>query len=68
MAVDTTLLQRYRKATEALLDAITVFEARVRTHDGAEYKRLEGRIEECQAEMDRVRLEFENPEELRRIG
>lgn len=41
MAVDAKLVLQYRNATEALLDALTVFEAKIHTRDGAEYNRLE---------------------------
>ncbi len=68
MPVDRTLLEEYRIATEALLDAITVFQTRLHTHDGAEYMRLEQLVETRQEKLDSVRREFENPEELKRSG
>ncbi len=73
MAADTTLLARYRIATEALLDALTVFESRIRTRDGAEYDRLENLVEKRQEELDEVqaqyeRREYERPDDLERSG
>ena len=62
MAVEAGLLKQYRHATEALLDALTVFEARLQTRDGAEYVRLEQLVGKCQADLDKVRLEFEQSE------
>jgi hypothetical protein len=68
MAVDRTPLEQYRQATEALLDALTAFQSRNHTRHGAEYQRLQRLIEECQADMDSARREFENPEALNRSG
>jgi hypothetical protein len=60
MAVDAKLLLQYRDATEALLDALTVFEAKIHTRDGAEYNRLEQLMDKCQADLDKVRRDIEN--------
>jgi hypothetical protein len=73
MAVDTTLLERYRKATEALLDALTVCQSRNHIRQGVEYERLEKLIEKCESELDRVRgeyksREYERQDDLKRSG
>jgi hypothetical protein len=71
--LDAGLLQQYRNATEALLDAISVFESRFRTRNGAEYDRLEKLVEKRQIELVEVRAqyerrEFERPDDLKRSG
>jgi hypothetical protein len=53
------LLENYRNAAEALLDALTVFHSRKDSRDEAEYNRLKQFTEECQAKLDQARLEFE---------
>jgi hypothetical protein len=42
---DGRLLEEYRSASEALLDAITVLQGRLHTRDGTECKRLAQLIE-----------------------
>jgi len=68
MAVNSRLLEEYRKAAESLLDAIIVFEARIHTRDAAEYKRLELLVVKRHEELDSVRREFERKEDMRQAG
>jgi hypothetical protein len=64
MTQDGKLLEEYRHAAEALLDAVTVLQAHLHTRDKTEYKRLLGLVAKCQAELDRVRGEFERHEDM----
>jgi|HubBroStandDraft_6_1064221.scaffolds.fasta_scaffold5355825_1 hypothetical protein len=59
MTEDGRLLEEYRRATEALLDAITVLQGRLHTRDATESKRLAQLVEKCNQELDRIRREFE---------
>jgi hypothetical protein len=73
VAVDRTLLEKYRQATEALLDALTVFQSRNHIRHGAEHQRLEQLIEKSESELDRVRREYqgqryERPDDLKQSG
>jgi len=60
--MDRTLLEQYRQATEALLDALTVFQSRNHTRVGAEHERLQQLVEKCESELDRVRREYQRQE------
>jgi hypothetical protein len=66
----TELLGRYRKAAEALHDALLAFGTRFHTEDHGEYARLLKLVETCQDELDEGRREFERgvPEGLQRSG
>ena len=71
MATPTELLERYRKAAEALHDALLTFGTRMHTTDHGEYERLKKLVEKCQADLDEARWEFQRaivPEDLRRSG
>jgi hypothetical protein len=68
MAVDRKVLEEYRKATEALLDAISVFESKIRTLDTDEYDRFEELIEKRQQELDEMRRQYKRPKGLKRSG
>jgi hypothetical protein len=68
MAVDARALEEYRKAAEALLDAITVFESKIRSRDAAEYDRFEKLVEKRQEELDEVRQQYVYPDDLKRSG
>jgi hypothetical protein len=59
MTEDGRLLEEYRRATEALLDAITVLQGRLQKRDATECKRLATLVEERNEELDRIRREFE---------
>jgi hypothetical protein len=53
------LLENYRNAAEALLDALTVFHSRKNSPDEAEHSRLKQFTEGCQEKLDQARREYE---------
>jgi len=55
----TELLEKYRKAAEALHDALITFGARIHSEDRGEHERLKKLVEKCQDDLDEARREFE---------
>jgi hypothetical protein len=66
----TELLERYRKAAEALHDALLAFSTRIHTEDPKEYARLRKLVAKCQDDLGQAQQEFEHgvPEDLKRSG
>ena len=65
----TELLERYRKAAEALHDALLTFGTRMHTEDRGEYARLKKLVESCQEDLEQARRDFERLlEDLKRSG
>jgi hypothetical protein len=55
----TKPLEKYRKAAEALHDALITLGARSHSEDRGEYDRLKKLVEKCQDDLDQARREFE---------
>jgi hypothetical protein len=66
----TELLEKYRKAAEALHDALLAFGTRMHTEDHGESARLKKLVERCEEDLDQARREFKRamPEDLKRSG